>query len=118
MYKFKYYEASPNVEMVANQSHSFFFPPMVSVSDSLTQSYSYEENDGLDPHLYFKNIDKDEKGTLIDVNELLDYTMLSDEECISIQMLFSELPNDKEYNLVQHIKTKGIYPNYDSSYNI
>ena len=115
MYKKKYYEASPNREIVANQSHSFFFPPTVPVSNHLSRSYDYSKDYltefDLDIHDYYPNIDRDNNGDPIDIHSLLDYTILNDENCISLQMLFSALPTDDNYNLVQHLKMRGVAPN-------
>ena len=58
MYEKKYYEISPNIELVANQSHSFFYPVSVSVSNHFLQNYNYdisEEEDEINIKDYIKD---------------------------------------------------------------
>lgn len=116
MYKSKYYECSPNVEVVSNQSFSFFFPPFLSVSNRLLQTYDYDESriekdktDHINIYDYFTSIDKDKDGNQVDIHELLDLTMLTDENIINLQLLFSEVPNKDNYNIVQQLRTRGIF---------
>ena len=112
MYEKKYYEVSPNVELVANQSHSFFYPVSVSVSNHFLQNYNYDisEEDEINIKDYIKELNK-EIDRDVDIHNLLDYTMLFDESLINLQLLFSTIPNKEKYNIVQHLKSRGIHPN-------
>ena len=93
----KYYEISPNLETVSNQSHSFYFPPMLPVSTIFDIEYQYDKND-----YNYSKYDNYQK--------LLDYTMISDEDCINLQMLFSAKPTKNNNNIVQFLKSEGIFP--------
>lgn len=113
MYKKKYYEVIPNIELVTNQSQSFFYPVSTSISNSLLQSYNYDvdKDDDIDINsgLNFKS---EELNEVVDIHELLDYASLYDECLINIQMLFSKKPTNKEEdnNIVQYIRSRGILP--------
>lgn len=115
MYKKRYYDATPNREIIANQAHSFFFPITATVSNHLTRTYDYSEEDlgesDYKVHNHFPDIDKDSKGEMIDIHSILDYTMLNDENCINLQMLFSEPPTKDNYNVVQQMRLRGVFPN-------
>ena len=91
MYHKKYYEISPNMESITNQSNSFYYPPMIPISDYLDVEYDYDDI-SIDDSFYKVN-DK-----LVDVHKLLD---------------FSKLPVDdkRKDNIVQFIKSEGIVPN-------
>lgn len=106
MYHKKYYEINPNMESITNQSNSFYYPPMIPISDYLDVEYDYDDI-SIDDSFYKVN-DK-----LVDVHKLLDYTLLSDESCMNIMFLFSKLPVDdkRKDNIVQFIKSEGIVPN-------
>lgn len=89
----KYYEVAPNIEVISNQSHSFYFPPMVAISTLLDIKY------------------KSNSQELINRQEVLDYTLIGDEDCINLQMLFSEHPkNNATDNIVQFLRSEGIFP--------
>lgn len=109
-----YIEFAPNLETISNQSHSFFFPPMIAVDKCLDIKYNYE---GLKELFDIKEPKVDDITSLYykkseDIHALLDYTMLSDEWITNIIMLFGELPTEEtnDNNLIKFMRTEGIEP--------
>lgn len=100
----RYYEISPNIEIVSNQSNTFYFSPMISMSNLLDIEYKNSKN-FIYNHFNIKNF-----------HQALDYMCISDEECINLRFLFAEPPNNNnnnnnDNNIVQFIRSEGIFPN-------
>ena len=95
----RYYEISPNIEIVSNQSNTFYFSPMISMSNLLDIEYRNSKNHIYSPY-NIKNYHK-----------VLDYMCISDEECMNLRFLFAEPPTDNNNNIVQFIRSEGIFPN-------
>ena len=69
---------------------------MIPVSNLFDVEYIYNKDD---PYREYGDYEK-----------LLDYTLFSDEDCINLQMLFSEHPTKENNNIVQVLKSEGIFP--------
>ena len=99
-----YIEFAPNLETVSNQSHTFFFPPMLTMDNQFDVHYDYKN---------IKNLLKENKSYINDIHKNLDYTMIADEWVINLLMLFSTKPNKdnpKSNNVVKFMRTEGIEP--------
>ena len=91
----KFYEISPNIEIVSNQSNTFYFSPMISMSNLLDIEYHNNSN----------------KIAIKEIHKMMDYTCISDEECMNLRFLFSEPTNNNtNNNMIQFIRSEGFFP--------
>lgn len=132
------YELAPNLDVVANNSHSMYFPPIISTSSIIDTEYDYstldDNNINQEPFTialcdqftpdkkpkYAEDINPgltDMFKKLIfdldahDLHLFMDYECISDEDVINLLILYSITDDNQENHHILHfMRQKGINP--------
>ena len=118
-------EIMPNIDVIANQSQSFFFPTQVKTNEIDYPEYKVksETRDQLKEHPIFKyilpQIDLEEtKG--YNPHTILDMTMNASEFVINMFILFGyfDKVNSYDTDILQFIRAEGIYNTLQDAFDI